>query len=162
MASLQTYPSGNYHIKFRMGGRQYRRPLRTKLRRRAEAPASHVEQKIRLISEGRMTLPSGADVPTFLLSDGRLEEQFKLTPELHVEELFPKYLQLVSRDTLKRITISTFGVHPRHGETLCCQASSSDTSQQPKKRTHWLFQIATNCRRKAPSEISLLISPKSP
>ncbi|APZ94899.1 hypothetical protein [Fuerstiella marisgermanici] len=116
MASLQTDPSGNYHVKFRLGGRQYRRSLRTKLRRKAEAAASHVEENIRLISEGRMTLPTSADVPTFLLSDGKLQEQITLTPVLRVGELLKKYLRSIPRDTLEQTTINTFGVHMRHIE----------------------------------------------
>mgnify|MGYP002637339548 FL=1 len=118
MASLQNDPSGNYHVKFRFGGRQYRRSLRTKLRRKAEAAASHVEENIRLITEGRMTLPAGADIPTFLLSDGRLTEQITVGPDLRVGELLAKYLRSIPRDTLEKTTIGTFGVHMRHIERL--------------------------------------------
>lgn len=114
MASLQTDPSGNYHIKFRFGGRQFRRSLRTKMRRKAEAAASHVEENIRLILEGRMNLPSGADVPTFLLSDGKLAEPIKFSPDIQVGQLFEKYQLSIPNDTLEKTTLNTFGVHMRH------------------------------------------------
>lgn len=114
MASLQTDPSGNYHVKFRFAGRQYRRSLRTKLSRKAEAAASHVEENIRLILEGRMTLPTGADIPTFLLSDGKLSEPLQLSPEIRIGELFEKHQRAIPRDTLESTTISTFKVHMGH------------------------------------------------
>ena len=114
MASLQTDPSGNYHVKFRFGGRQFRRSLRTKMKRKAEAAASHVEENIRLILEGRMNLPSGADVPTFLLSDGKLAEPIKLSPDIQVGQLFEKYQLSIPNDTLEKTTLNTFGVHMRH------------------------------------------------
>lgn len=114
MASLQTDPSGNYHVKFRFGGRQFRRSLRTKMKRKAEAAASHVEEDIRLILEGRMNLPSGADIPTFLLSDGKLAEPIKLSPDIQVGQLFEKYQLSIPNDTLEKTTLNTFGVHMRH------------------------------------------------
>ena len=65
-----------------------------------------------------MTLPAGADIPTFLLSDGRLTEQITVGPDLRVGELLAKYLRSIPRDTLEKTTIGTFGVHMRHIERL--------------------------------------------
>ncbi len=64
MASVQQDPSGNFHIKFRYAGKQYRRSLKTIHRRTAESMACHVEEKIRLILSGRLELPDDAVEPT--------------------------------------------------------------------------------------------------
>lgn len=78
MAFVQRDPSGNFHLCFRFGGRRFKRSLHTKHQRKADAAASHVEENIRLVGEGLLELPSDVDVPTFLLSDGKLAEKPKV------------------------------------------------------------------------------------
>ena len=65
MASLQRDPSDNIHVKFRFSGKQYKRSLKTKHQRKAEAAASHIAENIRLVNTGRMELPDDVDIPTF-------------------------------------------------------------------------------------------------
>ena len=55
MASLQSDPSGNYHVKFRLGGRQYRRSLRTKLRRKL--PPGDPSNKVSPVSSDHLHVP---------------------------------------------------------------------------------------------------------
>ena len=67
MAWLDRDPSGNFHICFRLGSRRFKRSLRTKDERRANASCSRLEENIRLVENGRLEFPPGADVTTFLL-----------------------------------------------------------------------------------------------
>jgi len=72
MASLEPTASGNYHIYFRFQGRRYKRSLKTKCEAEANARCSRLDETIRLVESGRIELPDGADLATFLLSDGKL------------------------------------------------------------------------------------------
>lgn len=72
MAWLQEDPSGNYHVSFRFGGRKFKRSLRTSKAKEAQSRLERLEENIRLVEAGRIEFPSDADVPTFLLSDGKL------------------------------------------------------------------------------------------
>lgn len=70
MASIQQDPSGTFHICFRFGKQRFKRSLETTDRRKADAAAVRVAENMRLVKTGRMEVPTDADVPTFLLSDG--------------------------------------------------------------------------------------------
>ena len=82
MAWLQADPSGNYHVSFRFGGRKFKRSLRTKDGANAEGRRLRLEENIRLVESGRLAIPSEADVPTFLLSDGKLNSKVVIATPL--------------------------------------------------------------------------------
>ncbi len=114
MASLQIDPSGNYHVKFRFAGKQYRRSLHTKMRRTAEASACHIEENIRPFEGGRLELPEDADVPTFLLSDGKLLGK-PLTPSaITVGTVFDRYQKSIPADAMEATSLKTARIHMRH------------------------------------------------
>ena len=73
MAWLQTDPSGNHHICFRFGGKKFKRSLRTRDRKKASRKLVRLEETVDLIEAGRIELPTNVDVPTFLLSEGKLQ-----------------------------------------------------------------------------------------
>ena len=91
MASIQQDPSGNYHVSFRFGGKRFKRSLKTKIHRKAEAAARHIEENIRLIEGGRMTLPEDADIATFLMSDGRLRKKVKTQESIRLDNLLDRF-----------------------------------------------------------------------
>ena len=71
MAWVQQDPSGNYHVSFRFGGRKFKRSLHTRKQDAADGLARRIEENIKLADRGILTIPAGADIPTFLLSDGK-------------------------------------------------------------------------------------------
>ena len=114
MASVNRDPSGNFHVRFWFGGRQFRRSLKTKHQRKAEAAASHVEENIRLIEQGRLELPDDADVPTFLLSDGKIDRKPKPKKQIRLEQLLPRYLEQTPEGSLELSTQKLTAIHMRH------------------------------------------------
>jgi hypothetical protein len=72
MAWLDKDPSGFFHVCFRLGERKLKRSLRTKNDRQANAACLRLEENLRLVELGCLELPSGGDIPVFLLTDGRL------------------------------------------------------------------------------------------
>ena len=74
MAWLEREPSGHFHVRFRIGTRKFKRSLKTKSESAAETRRVRLEETIRLVESGRLTIPADVDVPTYLLSDGRLDQ----------------------------------------------------------------------------------------
>ena len=114
MAWLQTDPSGNYHISFRFGGRRFKRSLRTKSRREAEARRVRIEENIRLVESGRLELPADIDIPSFLLSDGKLTKRIVLPSVLTLDGLFERFFENLRDGALEATTVSCMQIHRRH------------------------------------------------
>jgi hypothetical protein len=102
MAWLQADPSGNFHVSFRFGGRKFKRSLRTTIESEAEGRRLRLEENIRLVESGRLALPAEGDVPTFLLSDGKLDSKVVIATPLTLVRSSVLTLKLFLRETSKR------------------------------------------------------------
>src|SRR5262245_17460711 len=72
MAWLYQDPqSKRFKVCFRYGGRTYKKSLKTRKQREADAVLGGVERTLLQIEQQRLVVPEGADVVTFVLSDGR-------------------------------------------------------------------------------------------
>ncbi len=91
MASLQTDPSGNYHVCFRLGGKRFKRSLHTTAEDQANNQLALLEENLRLVNRGKLAIPDGADVPTFLLSDGKINQPVQLPENLTLGQLIQQY-----------------------------------------------------------------------
>ena len=152
MASIQQDPSGNFHISFRFGGRRFKRSLKTKHERKASAAASHVEENIRLIEAGRMELPDDVDVPTFLMSDGKLQDKPRVKSSTRLKDLLAEYTEATPAGALESTTLQTTGVHIRH----VCRILGGDTNLRAI-RTADLQRYVTE-RSKEPGQRGQLLS----
>jgi hypothetical protein len=63
--------SGNFFIRFRVGGLAFNRSLKTDIRREASAVCGRVEETMLLLERGRIEMPHNADPAEFILSDGK-------------------------------------------------------------------------------------------
>ena len=72
MGSIQKDPSGAYHACFRFGGRRFKRSLHTESESKALTLLGRIDENLDFVRRGKLTIPPGADIPTFLLTDGRL------------------------------------------------------------------------------------------
>jgi hypothetical protein len=93
MASLYKDPSGNWRIHFRLGGRRFKRSLQTKRETEARAVAGRTEDNIQLVKRDLESIPAGADVFLFLLSDGKVDRAVKLPERLSLAELLDGYIK---------------------------------------------------------------------
>lgn len=116
MAWLQCDPSGNLHVNFRFGGRKYKRSLKTKDRTEAETRVTRLEETLRLVESGRIDVPETADVPVFLLSDGKLHARPTTNDSLGLAELFDCYFDRIPHGSLEQTTIRGMKSHQRHLE----------------------------------------------
>ncbi len=118
MASLQNDPSGNFHVCFRFGGTRFKRSLGTKNKREAESLAGRIEVNIRLVERGIRDIPEGADVPQFLLSDGKRTEKPRVKKTLRLSDLFDEFFGSLPDGNLEESTLYGMHIHHRHFERL--------------------------------------------
>ncbi len=71
MANVQQ-KNGVFHVRFRFGGRQYKKSLKTKNRRDAQDACTLVEATIHKILTVQVKIPAGVDAGDFIVSDGTL------------------------------------------------------------------------------------------
>ncbi len=149
MASLQKDPSGNFHLAFQFGGSRFKRSLKTKSQRKAEAACSRVEENIALIEAGRMELPENIDLPTYLLSNGKLDHRPKVQSSLRLGQLFTTFEETVPADSMEATSLYTARLHMNHwvrvlGAMQALQSLSSrdvqryvtHRSKEPGRRKH--------------------------
>ncbi len=93
MAWLELTPSGHFHVRFRLRKRTFKRSLKTKVESDAETRRIRLEETIRLVEAGRLTIPEDVDVPTYLLSDGQLSQPLAAPDSAKLGDLFDEYTE---------------------------------------------------------------------
>ena len=106
--------SGLYRIRFRYGGRPYKRSLKTSDRVEAEGVAGRVQETIRLLERGRLELPPNADPGTFILSDGKLNAKPLAAKPLTLAELFDLYVEKLPAGAKEATTLQGEAIHRKH------------------------------------------------
>lgn len=136
MASIQQDPSGNFHISFRFGGRKFKRSLKTSVPKQAQLKKLRLEETIALVEAGRIDLPPNSDVPTFLLSEGKLETKHVVQLRT-LDDLSEQFFKSIRTDGLEEGTIKMMQIHVR---TLQRHLGSRDTET---------VRLKTECKQTA-------------
>jgi integrase len=118
MAGIQKYPSGHFHVCFRFSGRKYNRSLETKDETEARDLAGRIRDNIRLVDRGLLTIPPGADVPDFLLSDGKVTGPVEMPHVTTLQELIDRYEKTISGGAVEDSTLYTIRIHIKHIKTI--------------------------------------------
>jgi len=141
MASLeQDTVSGRYRIRFRFGGRAYKRSLKTCDRREAKGVVGRVEEMIRLLERGRFDLPQDADPGSFILSDGKVNGKLAAHENRTVQEPLRLYLQSLPDGAKEHTTLRTEQTHVSHllrylpGSRLAQTVTTADMQMYVDKR----------------------------
>lgn len=118
MAWLESHPtSGHFKICFRWGGRKLKKTVKSTDRDDAETALARFEENLLLLERGRLELPPGADIGTFLLSDGKLNGQAAATAAhriLTLDELCDAYVEVHSNGAMEENSLATVRMHLRH------------------------------------------------
>lgn len=122
MAGIQKYPSGHFHVCFRFSGRKYNRSLETKDETEARDLAGRIQDNIRLVDRGLLTVPPGADVPTFLLSDGKVAGPVELPQVTTLQDLIAGYEGAISGGAVEDSTLYTIRIHIKHLKAIIGEA----------------------------------------
>jgi len=119
MASL-FIEKGIYTVAFRLGKSQYRRSLKTSEAKEANGRFKRIEVTLYDIEQGRLTIPEGADIGKFILSEGRLEQKLEVAEVKMLKDVIETYKQ--EKVGLAKTSMDTIVVH-----------------------TNWLLSIIKNC-----------------
>lgn len=117
MAWLEQNPTGLYHIGFRYGGLKFKKSLRTRDARTANACVHRVDENIRLLESGRLDIPDDADLGAFLLSDGKLNGVREATPKRRLRTLrqfSDAFISSIPEGSLELSTIRGMETHLKH------------------------------------------------
>ena len=112
MAWKELERSGVYHVGLRLGGRKFTRSLNTEEEAEADSAVACIEENLRLIERGRLEIPKGADLMSFLLSNGKVSAPISVMA-VTLRELFNLYFVALPSGNLEVTTISTMEVHQR-------------------------------------------------
>ena len=113
MASLENR-TRFYNIVFRFGGQKFTRSLKTADRRDAESRRQRLEENIRLVESGRIEIPHDADIPTFLLSDGKIDRKPRVAKAIRIKDLFKEFFSSLPRGNLEESTLYGMKIHRGH------------------------------------------------
>ena len=126
MASIEfDKASDRYRIRFRYGGKPFKRSLKTSEEREARSILGRVEETIRLMERGRLDLPPDADPGVFILSDGKLNRKATTEQGRTVRNLVTP----LSKVTAERLQGTH---HPKDGRNSC--VSSAETLEGVQTR----------------------------
>ncbi len=118
MAWLEEHPtSGHFRICFRWAGRKLKKTVKTTSRGAAESALARFNENLHLLERGRLELSPGADIGTFLLSDGKLTGKPVEKPSLHMltlGELRDLYIAVYSNGAMEENSLATVRIHLSH------------------------------------------------
>ena len=117
MASLEKRPHG-YRVVFMFRGEKIARSLQTKDPKQAKSTLARMEDTLRRIELGTLQIPDGADVATFLLSDGNLAAKPRYEKPVTLTQIFDEYFANLPAGTNEATTIDGMRLHQRHLERL--------------------------------------------
>lgn len=119
MASLeQNSRTGRFYLRFRFGGEEYKRSLKIRDAREAEAVRGRVEETLLLIERGRLEIPKDADAARFILSDGRSQQKPVAKRVLSLGELIAVYEGEYTVGAKEKNTLLTESRHFKHHKRL--------------------------------------------
>ena len=117
MAWLEAHPtSGHFKICFRFNGRKLKKTVKTTERGKADVVLARFQENLDLLERGRIELPPGADIGTFLLSDGKLTGMPVAEPPppaLTLGGLRDAYLSVHSNGAMEENSLDTARMHLR-------------------------------------------------
>lgn len=117
MAWLEQTSTGQFHVAFRYGGLKYKKSLRTRDQRAANARVHRIAENLRLLESGRLVLPANADIGAFLLSDGKLNAVTPESPRRSLRtlgQLATAFLASIPEGALETTTINGMKIHLQH------------------------------------------------
>jgi hypothetical protein len=95
-----------YRIVSRYGGRSFQHPLKTDDPDDAGSCLARLEENLRHLERGRLTLPAGADLPTFLLSDGKFAQKPSVPEAFTLQALYDRYLETHRNGAMEENSLS--------------------------------------------------------
>lgn len=121
MACVIRDKSGNYHVRFDYGGREFKRSLKTKDEALADAGVARVRDTVMALHRGYLVMPEGAEPGAFIVSGGKRTGKAKAertnpTEIPTVKAVFALYRETLTADSKAASSRMTEEVHIGHIE----------------------------------------------
>jgi len=113
MASLEQR-NGRFRVVFRYAGQKYGRSLKTDSEKAAKASLARLEDNLRRLELGTLTVPQHADLPAFLLSDGRRNGKPKTPKTRLLSQLLDAFLDQIPANSIEQSSKQLMEIHVRH------------------------------------------------
>ncbi len=113
MASLEQR-NGRYRVVFRYAGEKYAQSLKTASEKAANASLARLEDNLRRVELGTLSVPDNADLPTFLLSDGRRNGQPKTQRIRFLSKLLDAFLDQIPPNSIEENSRWLIKTHVGH------------------------------------------------
>ena len=128
MASLhEDERTGNWILMFRIGGRQFRRSCETTSKKDATNVKARVEDTIKLLKLGRISIPPHADPGVWVMTESKLNAKLKLVAgkPLRLGDICEAYLadQIGKADT----TVTCERIHVGHLKRVLGETTETNT-----------------------------------
>ncbi len=104
----------SFRLSFRFNDRLHRVNLKSPDRRDAEACRVRLEENLRLVERGRITVPSGADLGLFLITDGKLEKGVEIVRMPTLGDIVRRYQETFTKGAKEEITRRMEDIHLAH------------------------------------------------
>ncbi len=143
-ASMSTLEnrSGKYRVIFYVGGQRFSRSLKTRIEREAIASIARLDDNLRRVEMGLLTPPAGADLASFLLSDGRIEKRLEIPAIRTMHALFENYFHSIPTGAIEASTENGMKIHVKHLERILGRSAdihileSVDLQRYIERRSH--------------------------
>lgn len=141
MATLERR-SNKYRVIFYVGGQRFSRSLKTSHEREALASVARLEDNLRRFELGLLTPPEHADLPSFLLSDGRIEKTPEVPTIRTLRALFQNYFQSIPAGAIEKSTRKGMEIHVKHLERIIGRVTDvhalegADLQRYIERRSH--------------------------
>ncbi len=125
--------SGNYHIRFRFGGKPFKRALHLEDEKEAALVCGVVEETIKDVKRGRLVLPPGAEVGAFLLSGGKIDgtrQPLSKPCQETPSALFATYERDLTVGSKEDNSLATERIHRRHLLGHFCKSAIAEIDHQ--------------------------------
>jgi integrase len=140
--------SGVFRVMFRFGNppRQFHKSLDTTDDKEAEGKKGTIENTLRAIEEGWVTVPAHADFWQFVYSRGKLEHRPAVKEVLTLQKFFSLYEEGMPTGTIEGNTLETCRLHQKHllrilGEKQGVQAlTANDLQSYVNKRARETYR----------------------
>ena len=103
-----------FRIVFRFDGKRFNVNLKETNPKDAKACLARLEENLRLVERGRLTVPDGADFGLFLVSDGKLEKPVQIVRSVTLDEMFADYQTHFTAGAKEVITRAMEDIHMKH------------------------------------------------
>jgi integrase len=124
-----------FRLVFRFRGSRFHVNLKATDPKEADGCRARLEENLRLVERGRMTVPAGADLGLFLLTDGKLEQPVSVNRPVRLAEVFESYRTQFTAGAKEAITREMEDVHLNHlariigGETSIAAMTAASIQQ---------------------------------